>query len=73
MPSIVTILVGPVLEAFGFQRIIFGSSPSPASKAKSNAGDWYEIARESLAELASDQEVVDAVFNGNAEKVYGKV
>jgi hypothetical protein len=64
-------IVGPVLEAFGYQRIIFGSSPSIASRAKSNAGDWYEIARESLAELVSDQEFVDAVFHGNALKVYG--
>ena len=61
-----------MLEAFGYQRIIFGSSPSAASSAKSNAGDWYEIARESLAELVSYQEFVDAVFYGNANKVYGK-
>ncbi|TEB38407.1 hypothetical protein FA13DRAFT_1752028 [Coprinellus micaceus] len=68
----IKLYLGPVLEAFGYQRIIFGSSPSAASSAKSNAGDWYEIARESLAELVSDQEFVDAVFHGNANKVYGK-
>ncbi|KAF5317210.1 hypothetical protein D9611_003982 [Ephemerocybe angulata] len=68
----IKLYLGPVLEAFGYERIIFGSSPSIASKSKSNAGDWYEIARESLAELVSDQEFVDAVFHGNALKVYGK-
>jgi len=60
------------MEAFGYERIIFGSSPSSSSKGVSNAGDWYEIARESLAELGIDQTFVDGVFYGNAEKVYGK-
>ncbi|TFK23179.1 hypothetical protein FA15DRAFT_594803 [Coprinopsis marcescibilis] len=63
--------LGPVLEAFGYQRIIFGSSPSTSSAGPSNAGDWYEIARESLAELVAEQEFVDAVFYGNALTVYG--
>ncbi|KAJ7722134.1 hypothetical protein DFH07DRAFT_293653 [Mycena maculata] len=73
--------LGPVIEAFGFERIIFGSSPSPASHSASLAGDWYEIARESLAELGADQETqdtgadqetgIDLVFASNAEKVYG--
>ncbi|KAF8200926.1 hypothetical protein BJ912DRAFT_843679 [Pholiota molesta] len=62
--------LGPVMEAFGYQRIIFGSSPSSSSKAPSNVADWYEIARESLAELGIEQDFVDAVFYGNAEKVY---
>jgi len=63
--------LGPVMEAFGYERIIFGSSPNPASNSPSNASDWYEIARESLAELGIEQEFVDAVFYGNAKKVYG--
>ncbi|KAJ7072235.1 hypothetical protein C8F01DRAFT_1103069 [Mycena amicta] len=63
--------LGPVMEAFGYQRIIFGSSPSPASQSDSAAGDWYEIARECLAELGVEQEVVDHVFSQNAQKVYG--
>lgn len=62
--------VGPAVEAFGFERIIFGSAPSPASRARSNAGDWYEIAREAFAELGVDQESVDAVFGGNAQRIY---
>ena len=62
--------VGPAVEAFGFERIIFGSAPSPASHARSNAGDWYEIAREAFAELGVDQESVDAVFGGNAQRIY---
>ncbi|TRM69336.1 hypothetical protein BD626DRAFT_393102 [Schizophyllum amplum] len=57
--------LGPVLEAFGDERIMFGSgtSPSPAI--------WYDIARESLAELAVDQQAIDAVFSSNAKRVYG--
>jgi len=67
----VKMYLGPVMEAFGYQRIIFGSSPSPASRSASLAGDWYEIARECLAELGVEQEFVDAVFCENAKKVYG--
>jgi hypothetical protein len=63
--------LGPVLEAFGYERIIFGSSHSSASNSNSSAGDWYEIARESFAELGVEQEAIDAVFSGNAKKVYG--
>jgi predicted TIM-barrel fold metal-dependent hydrolase len=59
------------VEAFGYQRIIFGSSPCPTSEAPSNASDWYEIARESLAELGIEQESINAVFSGNAKVVYG--
>lgn len=64
--------VGPAVEAFGFQRIIFGSAPSSSSSSSSNAADWYEIARESFAELGVEQEDVDNVFGGNARRVYGK-
>lgn len=63
--------VGPCLEAFGYARILYGSSPSPFSHTKSNASDWYELARESFAELGTEQEGVDAVFFANAERVYG--
>ena len=66
--------VGPVVEAFGFQRILFGSSPAaPLSGASpaSRAGDWYELARESFAELGIEQDVIDAVFALNAKQVYG--
>ena len=66
-----TYTVGPAVEAFGFERIIFGSAPSPTSRATSSAGDWYEIARESFAELGVDQETVDGIFGNNAKRVYG--
>ncbi|KAJ4483305.1 hypothetical protein J3R30DRAFT_3284080 [Lentinula aciculospora] len=62
--------LGPVMEAFGYQRIIFGSSPSASCKVPSKAGYWYEIARESFAELGVEQEAVDAVFWTTAKKVY---
>ena len=60
------------MEAFGYQRIIFGSSPSSSSKGPSNVADWYEISRESLTELGIEQDFVDAVFYSNAEKVYSE-
>jgi predicted TIM-barrel fold metal-dependent hydrolase len=63
--------VGPVLEAFGFQRIIFGSSPSDTSGRNWNAGAWYDIALESLAELGVEQQDINDVFFGTAQKVYG--
>lgn len=69
--SLLAYSVGPVMEAFGYQRIIFGSSPSGSSTSASLAGDWYEIARESLAELGVEQEAIDAVFCNTAKKVYG--
>ncbi|KAI0276353.1 hypothetical protein BGY98DRAFT_985866, partial [Russula aff. rugulosa BPL654] len=49
--------VGPIVEAFGFERIIFGSAPSP-------------ISRQAFAELSVNQESVDAVFGGNAQCIY---
>ncbi|OSC99354.1 hypothetical protein PYCCODRAFT_836202 [Trametes coccinea BRFM310] len=66
--------VGPVIEAFGFQRILYGSSPAAprtASTPASNAGDWFELARESFAELGIEQDAIDAVFAENAKSVYG--
>ncbi|KAH8119380.1 hypothetical protein DFH11DRAFT_1686272 [Phellopilus nigrolimitatus] len=67
----VKMYLGPAVEAFGYQRIIFGTSPSPVTSTQSKAGYWYEIARESLAELGLEQEDIDAVFSGNAKTVYG--
>jgi len=64
--------LGPVMEAFGYERIIFGSSPSSSSRGRAHVGNWFDIARESLAELGIEQASVDAVFFDNAQKVYGK-
>lgn len=63
--------VGPALEAFGDQRIIFGSSSSLSSHEKSTVWDWYELARESFTELGIGQEGIDAIFCENAKQVYG--
>ncbi|KAH8079429.1 hypothetical protein BXZ70DRAFT_649793 [Cristinia sonorae] len=62
--------IGPCLEAFGYARIIYGSSPSAFTQTKSNAADWYELARESFAELGTEQEGIDAVFYGNAKVAF---
>jgi len=65
--------LGPAIEAFGYERIIFGSSPATSSTASaSNAGDWYSLARECIAEMGIEQSGVDAVFGANAKKIYGR-
>ncbi|EJF60384.1 hypothetical protein DICSQDRAFT_62836 [Dichomitus squalens LYAD-421 SS1] len=65
--------IGHAIEAFGFQRILFGSSPAAllsGSSPATNAGDWFELARESFAELGIEQDAIDAVFGQNARLVY---
>ncbi|TDL26303.1 hypothetical protein BD410DRAFT_576545 [Rickenella mellea] len=64
--------LGPAVEAFGYQRILYGSAPSLTSQSKSNAGDWYELARESFTEIGLEQEDIDAVFCSNARSLYGR-
>lgn len=56
--------VGPIVEAFGTDRILYASSGSE------NPGGWYELAREVVAELGVEQEAVDAIFGGNANGVF---
>jgi len=62
--------IGPVIEAFGFERILFGSSPVTSANAPSKVGDWYELARESFAELGIEQAGMDAIFGANAKRLY---
>ncbi|KAI0029091.1 hypothetical protein K488DRAFT_57181 [Vararia minispora EC-137] len=64
--------LGPAVEAFGFERILFGSAAPAQAQSQQSVGDWYELARESFAELGVDQDAVDAIFGGNARRVYGK-
>ncbi|KIJ40978.1 hypothetical protein M422DRAFT_60544 [Sphaerobolus stellatus SS14] len=66
----IKMFLGPVIEAFGFERVMYGSSSS-SGVSSGNSADWYELARESLAELGVDQESIDAVFERTAQKVYG--
>ncbi|KIO22860.1 hypothetical protein M407DRAFT_114952 [Tulasnella calospora MUT 4182] len=68
----VRIYLGPALDAFGYSRIIFGTSPSPSSTSASNAHDWYTLAREVVAEIVAEQDGVDAIFGKNAQTVYGQ-
>ena len=63
--------VGFAIEAFGCQRIIFGTTPPTSSGLTPKPEEWYEIARESIAELGIEQEDIDAVFGENAKAVYG--
>lgn len=64
-------VVVPVLEAFGFERIIFGSSPASASGSPTLAENWYNLVLESFRELAVSQDEMDRIFIDNAERVYG--
>lgn len=59
------------MEAFGYGRIIFGSSTSGPVKGLCGSGMWYEIARECLAELGVEQDAIDSVFSKTAQRVYG--
>lgn len=69
--TVILRVVGPALEAFGYERIIFGSSLSSSSQLRAlSSSEWFELARESFAELGTEQEDLDAVFGGNAKKVY---
>lgn len=63
--------VVPVLEAFGFERIIFGSSPAFVSGSPALAESWYKLILESFRELAVSQHEMDRIFIKNAEHVYG--
>ena len=65
------VAVGPAVEAFGFSRIMWGSSPSHSSAAPLSFADWYELARGSWAELGVEPEDLDAVFYENAKRIYG--
>ncbi|KAG2368338.1 hypothetical protein BDR07DRAFT_1448241 [Suillus spraguei] len=67
----IKMFIGPVLEAFGYERIIFGTSPSFAAPSLLNPADWYALVRESFAELAVEQDAIDAIFSLNAKKIYG--
>ncbi|KAG1716640.1 hypothetical protein ID866_518 [Astraeus odoratus] len=64
--------IGPVLEAFGFERMIFGTSSSPAGEAFDLPVSWYDLVRESFAELGVEQDAIDNVFMNNAKRVYGR-
>ncbi|KAG1881423.1 hypothetical protein C8R48DRAFT_766456 [Suillus tomentosus] len=67
----IKMFIGPVLEAYGYERIIFGTSPSFAAPSLLNPADWYALVRESFAELAVDQDAIDAIFSLNAKRIYG--
>jgi len=64
--------LAPVIEAFGSERIIYGSSTSSSARTPAKAGDWYEIARESLVETGVDLALIENIFYANADRVYGK-
>lgn len=63
--------MGHAVEAFGDSRIIFGTSAAISGETRIRAGDWYNLARESLAEVGVEQEGIDAIFETNAEVAYG--
>lgn len=69
----VKMYLGPAVEAFGEDRIIFGtSSASPDGRTRIRPVDWYSLARESITEIGVEQEGVDGIFSGNALSIYSK-
>jgi len=71
LKNILKLLISPVLEAFGFERIIFGSSPAFGAGSPALAETWYNIVLESFRDLAVSQDEMDKIFIENAERVYG--
>ncbi|KAF8557588.1 hypothetical protein OG21DRAFT_1406834 [Imleria badia] len=71
LKGILKLFIDPVLEAFGFERIIFGSSPASTSGSPALAENWYKLVLESFRELAVSQDELDKIFIDNAERVYG--
>lgn len=56
-----------ILEAFGPERVMFGSD-WPVVNLASNYGEWFEIAQNLCQALTESQR--EAVFGGNAYKFY---
>ncbi|KAG9316710.1 hypothetical protein JVU11DRAFT_2770 [Chiua virens] len=56
LKNIIKLFIVPVLEAFGFERIIYGSSPAFASGSPELAENWYKSVLESFRELAVSQD-----------------
>lgn len=52
--------------------MLFGSSPSSAGEAFDLPISWYDLVRESFAELGVEQDAIDNVFMHNAKRVYGR-
>jgi hypothetical protein len=69
--DILKLFIVPVLEAFGFERIIFGSSPATPNNAFAQPTSWCKLAQEAFRELAVGQDEMNKVFMENAERVYG--
>jgi len=71
LKNILILFIVPVLEAFGFERIIFGSSPAFADGSPALAESWYKLVLGAFRELAVSQDEMDKIFIDNAERVYG--
>lgn len=53
--------------------MIFGSSPSLGGETFDLPVTWYDLVRESFAELGVEQDAIDNVFMDNAKRVYGRL
>jgi len=76
-------IVSPAIEAFGFHRIVFGSSPAlpgPHLGRRTrpsvdliypySSSEWYGALRRCLTELGVDAESVTKIMSDNAKNVY---
>lgn len=66
--SVIPFYVGELLDAFGAERLIWGSDWPVLTQAASYA-QWLEISERSLAGLG--QQAREGVMGGNAARVYG--
>jgi len=67
----VKMYLGPAVEAFGQDRILFGASAVSKNEVRRISPlDWYALARESIVEIGVEQDGVDSIFGGNALAVY---
>ncbi|CAO1626492.1 unnamed protein product [Parajaminaea phylloscopi] len=76
------IFLDVVLEAFGVDRLIWGSNVgaghstagalpgSVVSDAEAAVKEWYEVVREGLAGMGLDEDSLENIFSTNASRVY---
>lgn len=58
----------PVIDAFGFERIVWGSD-HPVCTSRASLSQWIKASRALVASASSDEQA--QLFHRNAERIYG--